>query len=38
MEWFLVAIGAVIGYGIVRNRLGKNRLESGDDEEYEDED
>ncbi len=36
MEWFLVAIGAVIGYGIVRNRLGKNRLESGDDEEYED--
>ena len=36
MEWFLVAIGAMIGYGIVRNRLGKNRLESGDDEEYED--
>ena len=36
MEWFLVAIGAMIGYGIVKNRLGKNRLESGDDEEYED--
>ena len=36
MEWFLVAIGAVIGYGIVKNRLGKNRLESRDDEEYED--
>ena len=36
MEWFLVAIGAMIGYGIVKNRLGKNRLESGDDEDYED--
>ena len=36
MEWFLVAIGAMIGYGFVKNRLGKNRLESGDDEEYED--
>ena len=36
MEWFLVAIGAMIGYGIVKNRLGKNRLESGDDDEYED--
>ena len=36
MEWFLVAIGAMIGYGIVKNRLGKNRLESGDNEEYED--
>ena len=23
MEWFLVAIGAMIGYGIVKNRLGK---------------
>ena len=36
MEWFLVAIGAMIGYGFVKNRLGKNRLESGNDEEYED--
>ena len=36
MEWFLVAIGAMIGYGFVKNRLGRNRLESGDDEEYED--
>ena len=36
MEWFLVAIGAMIGYGIVKNRLGKNRLESGDDEDYDD--
>ena len=36
MEWFLVVIGAMIGYGFVKNRLGKNRLESGDDEEYED--
>lgn len=36
MEWFLVAIGAVIGYGFVKNRLGKNRLKSGDDDEYED--
>ncbi len=36
MEWFLVAIGVMIGYGFVKGRLGKNRLESGDDEEYED--
>ena len=36
MEWLWVAIGAMIGYGFVKNRLGKNRLESGDAGEYED--
>ena len=36
MEWFWVAIGVTIGYGFIKGRLRKNRLESGDDEDYED--
>ncbi len=36
MEWLWVAIGVTIGYGFVKGRLNKRRLESGDDEEYED--
>ena len=36
MEWFWVAIGVTIGYGFVKGRLGKNRLESGNEEEDED--
>ena len=36
MEWFLVAIGAMIGYGFVKGRLNKRRLENEGDEEYED--
>lgn len=39
MEWLWIAIGVTIGYGFIKGRLGKNRLESGDDDEddeYED--
>ncbi len=36
MEWLWVAIGVTIGYGFIKGRLGKNRLESGDTGEYED--
>ncbi len=36
MEWLWIAIGVTIGYGFIKGRLGKNRLESGDDEDYED--
>ena len=34
MEWFMVAIGALIGYGIVRNRFRANRLGSGSEDRY----
>ena len=37
MEWFMVAIGALIGYGIVKNRFRANRLGSGS-EDRDDED
>ena len=37
MEWFMVVIGALIGYGIVRNRFRANRLGSGS-EDRDDED
>ena len=39
MEWLWIEIGVTIGYGFIKGRLGKNRLESGDDDEddeYED--
>ena len=34
MEWFMVAIGALIGYKIVRNRFRANRLGSGSEDRY----
>ena len=34
MEWFMVAIGALIGYGIVKNRFRANRLGSGSEDRY----
>ena len=34
MEWFMVAIGALIGYGIVRNRFRASRLGSGSEDRY----
>ena len=37
MEWFMVVIGALIGYGIVKNRFRANRLGSGSEDRYDEE-
>ena len=34
MEWVMVVIGALIGYGIVKNRFRANRLGSGSEDRY----